>query len=100
MEAKQLAAIMDVQIGIQIALLHTFTCLHHKGVISLSEAAESFEGTAKALPQNSSAGTRLIVGQMARSLRMLAEQNTPPNPAGPPPATRPDLRLIQGGRTE
>ena len=94
----QLNSMAQVQMGLQLALMHTFTCLHHKGVISLDEAAFSFHETEQNLPDNTPHATRMIVATMAKSLQMLAEQQAPPNPLGPPPATRARLQVIRGGR--
>jgi hypothetical protein len=99
-DSEQLPLAVQIQMGTLVCLLHTFTCLHHKGVISLTDAAQSFDATEKALPPNMSQVSRLVVSQMARSLQMLADQKQSPNPAGPPAPTRPNLQVIQGGKTD
>lgn len=100
MEKNDLSLVVQAQMGLQMCLLHVFTCLHHKGIISLSEAASSLDATEKELSGYPLA-TRQMVKMTAGLIHLAAGDQPPPNPSTPtPPTRRPDLRIIQGGRTD
>jgi len=103
MSAAKLPTYAHVQMGYHLIILNLFHCLHCKGVLPLSDAAQSLEEMERRLPtatDETSAAMRMIIRGMAAGLRDLSGEAPPPNPKAPPPPMRPNLRIIPGGRSD
>jgi len=100
MADEQAAAIAALMTGMQLTMLHIFNCLHHRGVLPLAEAARSLAETEANIPADADPRGRVPVQQMVKALRDLAAKASPPDPSAPQPPTRPNLRLIRGGRSD
>jgi hypothetical protein len=97
---EEMKVIAELQIGTLIAITHVFNCLHHRGVLPLADAISSLEQTEQGLPSDVPQTTRGVIQNLVAGLRLQQGHQTPPDPDRPPPATRPDLQVIQGGRNE
>jgi hypothetical protein len=93
-----LDVVAQVQMGYDLILLHLFYCLHHKGVLPLTDAAQSIEEIVTELSDKLATPTRTIMTTMVKNLRQISEQGRPPDPSETTPPTRPYLQVIQGGR--
>lgn len=100
MTLEEAKAIADLQIGTLIAITHIFNCLHHRGVLPLGDAISSLEQTEQGLPPDISQAVRGVIRSLVAGLRLQQGQQAPPDPDKPPPPTRPDLQVIQGGLNE
>lgn len=95
-EARVLSAMFE---GLEIAIVHIFNCLHHKGLLPLAEAKASIERTADGMPTGSPAAG-VVLRQIAVLIGQQDDGSPPAGPNQPPPQTRPNLRVIHGGLSD
>ena len=69
MTQEEVKVIADMQVGVLIVITHIFNCLHHRGVLPLSDAIASLEETEQKLPSNVSETARTMVLNTISGLR-------------------------------
>src|SRR4051794_3559565 len=99
MTPEEARLVAQFQMGTIIVLTHVFNCLYHRGVLPIGEAISSLEETERGLPADAAPATRSIIFSVVQGLRHQAAAPSS-DPSKPPPPTRPDLRVIQGGRPQ
>lgn len=78
---------MQMMMGLQITVLHIFSCLNAKGILPFSEAAQSLQETVDIL-ESAPDPTKATIQLIVRTLEKYAGENYMPDPTKPPPPTR------------
>jgi hypothetical protein len=81
--------LMELIVGLNLAVVHIFNCLNGKGVLPFSESIRSLEQTIEQMssvdyPRGAVVALEGIVAQ----LRVIEAKGAPPDPTKPPPPTR------------
>jgi hypothetical protein len=69
-------ALAGYLVGLEVAIVHVFTCLHRQGVLPLDEAASSLRATADGLPANAHENARVALRHIALAVENVAQQPT------------------------